>query len=189
MVMLGKGSSVPADIQMVERLRMLIHGEGPTTKKERLSFDINLTSPAAAMALGLMYLRTDRRDVAEILSIPDTTLGLNRVQPHFLLIRTLARALITFSSVEPNNEWLKAQIPLAISQAMQGRLQGQAVDDAFELAYYNIIAGACFAVALKYAGTAREEAYLLIIGYYDMFSRLAYTNGLPPRPLMRLNTH
>jgi len=182
MVMLGKGSSVPADIQMVERLRILVHGEGPASKKERLSFDINLTSPAAAMALGLMYLRTDRRDIADILSIPDTTLGLNRVQPHFLLIRTLARALIMFSSVEPNNDWLKAQIPPAISQAMQGRLQGQVVDDAFELAYYNIIAGACFAVALKYAGTAREEAYLLIIGYYDMFSRLAYTNGLATSP-------
>jgi anaphase-promoting complex subunit 1 len=178
MVTLGKGSTVPADIQLVERLRILIHGEGPLSKQDNLSFDINLTSPAASIALGLMYLRTDRHDIADILTIPDNTLGLNRIQPHFLLIRTLARALINFSSIEPNNEWLSAQIPATIVEAMQSRLQkGQSVDDAFELAYYNIIAGGCFAIALKFAGTAREEAYLLIINYYDLFSRLAYTNG------------
>lgn len=186
MVVLGKGSSIPADIQLVERLRILIHGEGPLAKQDNPSFDINLTSPAASIALGLMYLRTNRRDIAEILTIPDTPLGLNRIQPHFLLIRTLARALINFSAIEPNNEWLSAQIPPPIADAIHSRFQGQVIDDAFELAHYNIIAGACFAIALKYAGTAREEAYLLIIGYYDQFSRLAYHNGKSKIPNARL---
>ena len=51
------------------------------------------------------------------------------------------------------------------------------VPESFELAYYNIIAGACFAVALKYAGTAREEAYKLLLGYHDTFSQLSYNNS------------
>ena len=36
---------------------------------------------------------------------------------------------------------------------------GAPVDDAMELAYYNIIAGGCFIVGLKYAGTMRQKAY------------------------------
>lgn len=180
MVMLGKGSSIPADATMLARLRVLIHGEGSAAleaQRKRPSFDVNLTSPAATIALGLMYLKTERQDVADVLVIPDTILALNAVQPSFLLLRTLSRALIMWDNIAPNNEWLTQQIPTSIAMAMDARFRGKPVDDAFELAYYNILAGCCFAIALKYAGTAREEAYLLVIHYYDMFSQLAYTNG------------
>ncbi|KAL6308208.1 hypothetical protein BKA93DRAFT_725930 [Sparassis latifolia] len=180
MVMLGKGSSIPADLNLLSRLRVLIHGEGHTMvdgKSQRPSFDINLTSPTATIALGLMYLRTERQDVADILTIPDTLLALDSVQPSFLLLRTLGRALIMWDRIAPNQVWLSAQIPPNIGMAMNGRFQGKPVDDAYELAYYNILAGGCFAIALKFAGTAREEAYLLIIHYYDMFSQLTYTNS------------
>ncbi|KAI0958209.1 hypothetical protein AcV7_004089 [Taiwanofungus camphoratus] len=180
MVMLGKGSAIPADLAIVSRLRVLVHGEGHAVlngKHSRPSFDINLTSPAATITLGLMYLRTERQDIADVLTIPDTILALNSIQPSFLLLRTLARALIMWDKITPSKEWLSQQIPRAIALAMGARFQGKLVDDAFELAYYNILAGCCFAVALKYAGTAREEAYLLIIHYYDMFSQLAYTNS------------
>lgn len=178
MIMLGKGSSIPADASLVERLRVLIHGEPITTYGiHRPSFDINLTSPAASIALGLMYLRTERRDIAEVLTIPDAIVELHRIQPSFLLMRTIARALIMWNDVQPKNEWVMAQIPILLARAMEGRFKGEAVDDALELAYFNILAGSCFAIALKYAGTAREEAYLLIISYYDLFSRVAYTNA------------
>ena len=70
MVMLGKGSDVPADLVLLSRLRVLIHGEGHAlaNKHVRPTFDINLTSPAASIALGLMYLRTNRQDIADILT-------------------------------------------------------------------------------------------------------------------------
>ncbi|EMD33332.1 hypothetical protein CERSUDRAFT_142277 [Gelatoporia subvermispora B] len=180
MVMLGKGSTIPADVAILARLRVLVHGEGSAVleaQQKRPSFDVNLTSPAATIALGLMYLKTGRQDVADILVIPDTIVALNSIQPSFLLLRTLSRALIMWDKIAPNNAWLTQQIPMAIAVAMDARFRGKPVDDAFELAYYNILAGCCFAIALKYAGTAREEAYLLVIHYYDMFSQLAYTNG------------
>jgi anaphase-promoting complex subunit 1 len=180
MVMLGKGTSIPADVNLVERLRVLIHGEPITTYGiHRPSFDINLTSPAASIALGLMYLRTERQDIADLLTIPDAIVELHHIQPSFLLMRTIARALIMWNAVRPTNDWIMSQIPTLLAQAMEARFQGKPVDDALELAYYNILAGACFAIALKFAGTAREEAYLLIISYYDLFSRVAYTNGEP----------
>jgi anaphase-promoting complex subunit 1 len=179
MIMLGKGTSIPADLGLLSRLSVLIHGDAKSFigKKGRPSFDINLTSPSATIALGLMYLRTERQDVAYVLTIPDTVLALNRIQPSFLLLRTLARSLIMWNSVAPTNEWLTAQVPHAVAKAMEARFQGKAVDDALELAYYNILAGCCFAIGLKYAGSARQEAYLMIIGYFDLFSRLVYSNS------------
>jgi anaphase-promoting complex subunit 1 len=179
MIMLGKGSSIPADLALLSRLTVLVHGDTNSLlgKKTRPPFDINLTSPAATIALGLMYLRTERQDVADILTIPDTVLTLNRIQPSFLLMRTLARSLIMWNSITPTNEWLATQVPRAIANAMEARFQGKSVDDALELAYYNILAGCCFVVGLKYAGTARQEAWLMITSYFELFRRLAYSNG------------
>ncbi|PCH43928.1 hypothetical protein WOLCODRAFT_104419 [Wolfiporia cocos MD-104 SS10] len=180
MVMLGKGSSIPADLAFLSRLRILIHGEGHSQGTEKLtrpSFDLNLTSPAATVTLGLMYLRTNRQDVADILAIPDTVLGLNGVQPQFLMLRAISRALIMWDSIAPTRDWLVSQLPPGILAAVTSKLGGKTEDDAFDLAYYNILSGLLFAMALKFAGTAREEAYLLIIQHYDMFSQVAYANG------------
>ncbi|GLB44114.1 putative anaphase promoting complex subunit 1 [Lyophyllum shimeji] len=179
MIMLGKGSTIPADIALISRLSILIHGEAgvATRKTMHPPFDINLTSPAATIALGLMYLRTERQDIADILTIPDTVLALNRIQPSFLLIRTIARALIMWDAVAPTGDWLVTQIPAAIREAMDSHTKGRPIDDSMELAYYNILAGSCFVVGLKYAGTARQAAYMMIIRYFDMFTRLVYSNG------------
>lgn len=178
MVMLGRGSDVPADLVLLSRLRVLIHGEGHAlaNNNARPNFDINLTSPAASIALGLMYLRTNRQDIADVLTIPDTIIALDRIQPGFLMIRIMAQALVMWDNIAPTREWLYSQVPEAIRVAVEARLDGKPVHESFELAYYNILAGSCFAIALKYAGTAREEAYILLLKHYDQFSTLAYTS-------------
>ncbi|KAF8064115.1 hypothetical protein FPV67DRAFT_1420084 [Lyophyllum atratum] len=179
MIMLGKGSAIPADMALISRLSILIHGDaGITTRKSiHPPFDINLTSPAATIALGLMYLRTERQDIADMLTIPDTVLALNRIQPSFLLIRTIARSLIMWDAIVPTGDWLMTQLPAAIREAIDAHAKGKVIDDAMELAYYNILAGSCFVVGLKYAGTARQAAYMMIIRYFDMFTRLVYSTG------------
>ncbi|KAG6908477.1 hypothetical protein DXG01_004480 [Tephrocybe rancida] len=179
MIMLGKGSSVPADMTLISRLTSLTHGDvGMLSQRStQPPFDINLTSPSATIALGLMYLKTERQDIADILTIPDTVLALNRIQPSFVLIRTIARSLIMWDAIEPSAEWLVAQLPVAIREALDAHGKGKSVDDAMELAYYNILAGCCFVVGLKYAGTAREAAYMMIIRYFDIFTRLVYSSG------------
>ncbi|KAF8954432.1 hypothetical protein BDZ97DRAFT_1928284 [Flammula alnicola] len=180
MIMLGKGTIIPADLVILKRLSILIHGDTNTMvgKQTKAPFDINLTSPAAAVALGLMYLRTGRKDIADMLTIPDTVVSLNAIQPSFLLVRTMARALIMWDTVVPSNEWLIRQIPRTILDAIETRTKtGKPIDDAMELAYYNIIAGGCFVVGLKYAGTARQEAYQMIVKHFDNFTRMAYGSG------------
>lgn len=180
MIMLGKGTTIPADSHLLSRLNVLVHGDADPTlaKKIRMPFDINLTSPAATIALGLMYLRTERQDIADLLPIPDTVLTLNRIQPSFLAIRTITRNLIMWNEIAPSNEWLVSQLPVSIREAIEAKSKhGQVVDESLELAYYNILAGCCFVIGLKYAGTAREEAYSLIVRYFDMYQRLAYATG------------
>ena len=210
MIMLGKGTTIPADTALLSRLNVLIHGDarpilgggsgnsigsggggGGTglgvgvggekiqqQQKARPSFDVNLTSPAATIALGLMYLRTERQDIADLVPIPDTILALNSIQPSFLTIRTITRNLIMWNEIAPTNDWLARQVPESIRKAIDARNKfHKVVDESIELAYYNLLAGCCFVIGLKYAGTARQEAYLLIVRYYDLFSRLAYSNG------------
>ncbi|KAH8084916.1 hypothetical protein BXZ70DRAFT_995193 [Cristinia sonorae] len=180
MIMLGKGSQTPADADLLVRLSVLVHGEGYNAAEDRpgrQDFDVTLTSPAATMALALMYLKTERQDVADILTIPDTVIALDRIQPNMLLLRSMAKALIMWNQITPKSGWLVRMVPDAINKAMENRFKGVAVEDSFELAYFNIIPGCLFALGLKYAGTATEEAYVLIIRYYDMFAQLAFTNG------------
>ncbi|KAF8990247.1 hypothetical protein BDQ17DRAFT_1372131 [Cyathus striatus] len=178
MIMLGKGTTIPADVTLLSRLSVLVHGDANLVlgNPSRSQFDINLTSPAATIALGLMYLRTERPDIADILTIPDTVVSLNRIQPSFLLVRTIARSLIMWNSIAPTNEWLVTQIPASIREAIDLRRQ-KSIDDSMELAYYNILAGCCFVVGLKFAGTASQEAYIMIVRYFDLFTRLVYSNG------------
>ncbi|TFK37677.1 hypothetical protein BDQ12DRAFT_713446 [Crucibulum laeve] len=178
MIMLGKGTTIPADVAFLDRMSVLIHGDANQVQgAKRPPFDINLTSPSATIGLGLMYLRTERQDIADILAIPDTVISLNRIQPGFLLIRTIARSLIMWNSIAPTNEWLIAQIPSTIREAIEMRAKHKNIDDAMELAYYNILAGCCFVVALKFAGTASQDAYVMIVRYFDLFTRLVYSNG------------
>jgi anaphase-promoting complex subunit 1 len=180
MIMLGKGSDVPADLAILSRLRVLIHGDNYAlnpTQNSRPAFDVNLTSPAASIALGLMYLRTNRQDIADILTIPDTAVALDRIQPSFLMIRSIARSLIMWDVIAPTEDWLTAQVPGAIKRAVDGGKEKLHVPESFDLAYWNIIAGSCFALALKYAGSARQEASYLVLSYYDIFSRMAYTHS------------
>jgi anaphase-promoting complex subunit 1 len=175
MIMLGRGSGAtsPADVALLSRLRVLMHGEGPREGSSKQEFDVNLTSPAASIAMGLMYLKTNRRDIADIMTIPDSVASLNLIQPNFLLVRTIARNLIMWDDIKPTQKWLVDQIPKSIMEMMEKRETSQVVDDAIELAYYHINSGSIFALALKYAGTASQEAYGIISQFFDFFHRLS----------------
>ncbi|KAJ7888297.1 hypothetical protein B0H13DRAFT_2342011 [Mycena leptocephala] len=120
-----------ADMALLNQRNVLIHAEAKSiVSKKRNSSDINLTSPAATLALGLY--------VADMLTIPDTVLVLNRTQPSFLLMRVLSKALIMWNAVAPTLEWQAAQIPTAIREAVENCQQrGKPMDDALELAYHD----------------------------------------------------
>jgi anaphase-promoting complex subunit 1 len=113
MVNLGKGSSAPSrdDIHMADRLRQYMDGtpDRPQTAnvsssggggggggsaggsgKRSVKPNVDVTSPGATVALGLIYLRTGNRAIAARLEIPNTTFHLDFIRPDCLLLRALA---------------------------------------------------------------------------------------------------
>ena len=53
--------------------------------------NLDVTSPAATLALMLMFLKTGDEGVASMLTLPETTFNLDLVSPTFILLRVLAR--------------------------------------------------------------------------------------------------
>jgi anaphase-promoting complex subunit 1 len=179
MIMVGTNADISslADMHLISTLRLFIHGDPPSlTKPSRPPFDVNVTAPAATMALGLMFLKTGRKDIAHILALPDTAMTLHYIQPSFLLLRTLGRSLILWHAIQSSREWVKAQLPSEIRDAVeqQGR---KTINDSFELAYYHIVSGSCIAIGLKYAGTAQQEAYETLIHFFDHFTSVTEQSG------------
>jgi hypothetical protein len=103
---------------------------------------------------------------------------LSRIPPNLLLIRSLSRLLICWSLITPSVAWVTTQVPRKTADNKELEGYDDAVKDSYDLAYYNIVAGVCFAIALKYAGSADHEAETTLIHYYDAFSKTANQQGL-----------
>lgn len=146
--------------------------------REGDSINIDVTSPGATIALGLMYFNTGNRAVAEWMQAPDTQYLLDFVRPDFLLLRILAKSLILWNEIEPTKSWVSSHVPNIVYKY---RLQkptseiGQNVDlETMNQAYCNIIAGACMALGLKFAGSANRNAFKTLYNYTQMFTTLSH---------------
>ncbi len=73
--------------------------------------NLSITSPAATVALALMYLRTNNAVIASRFQLPDTPFGLDCVRPDCITLRALGRALVMWDSIEPSGDWLAASMP------------------------------------------------------------------------------
>ena len=62
--------------------------------------NLEVTSPAATLALALMYLKTNDASAAAVLALPETAFELDFVRPFYVLLRILARALIMWDTVQ-----------------------------------------------------------------------------------------
>ncbi|KAN0065480.1 Anaphase-promoting complex subunit 1 [Thecaphora frezii] len=164
LVMLGKGrvdtmTSLP-DKRMVAKLEQLINGSLSDLRRSRwkpgaaaieLSPDLSLTSIPASVALGLVFLRSNRADMAEILWVPSTDGMLDYIRPDVLLVRVLARYLILWDEIRCTAEWIDSVLPEWMRQ--HRRKEGEELSEAAQLASINMRAGACFAMGLKHAGS------------------------------------
>ncbi|RUS33938.1 hypothetical protein BC938DRAFT_483181 [Jimgerdemannia flammicorona] len=147
--------------------------------KESENINVNVTSPGATIALGLMFLKTNKVDVASKIDIPDTMVLLDYVRPDFLLLRILSRNLILWNGITPSNNWVEEQVPVFIKAALTKEQED--TDDpnieSVRQAYYHIVAGACFSIAIRYAGSAHERAFQCLLYYLDYFVGLSATPG------------
>ncbi|KAI3425098.1 hypothetical protein D9Q98_008476 [Chlorella vulgaris] len=137
--------------------------------------NLGVTSPAAALALGLMYLQTNDAAVAAAFQLPDTHFALDFVQPDHLTLRMLMRSLVMWDSIQPTEEWLLAQLPPLLKgplfklMACRGVEAPHADYEALTQAHCCCLAGACLAVGIRFAGSANARAEALLSRYARHF--------------------
>ncbi|CAG9772745.1 unnamed protein product [Ceutorhynchus assimilis] len=142
--------------------------------REGSSVNLDVTAPGATLALGLMYLGTGNKAVSDWMAPPETQYLLDFVRPDFLMLRILCRSLILWDSIEPTKEWVVRQVPATILPHCLVTPTNEADIDyeAMNQAYCNIITGACFALGLKFAGSADPEAFETLLIFCNMFTSL-----------------
>ncbi|XP_053374220.1 anaphase-promoting complex subunit 1-like [Mercenaria mercenaria] len=181
LVMFGKGKETmgTSDLSMADTLyHFMVGGHkrpliGPSQERYKTpsyqiqegdTVNVDVTSPGATLALGMLYFNTKNSAVSEWLKVPDTQFMLDQVRPDFLLLRTLARGLVMWDSVLPSVDFLKETIPKILEDYAFHKYQMQDDDNNIDFetmsqAYCNVVAGACMVIGLKFAGSANQEAF------------------------------
>lgn len=194
LVMFGKGGERvgKSDLNMADTLcHFMIGGHkrpliGPNKErykspschiKEGNAVNVDVTSPGATLALGMLYFKSNNTAVAEWLSVADTQFMLDHVRPDFLMLRTLSKGLVMWDTVLPTFEWLKNNVPEILQRNAfnRGHVEESNDDDNmtdFETqsqAYCNILAGASMVIGLKFAGTANQSAFETLMRSIKLF--------------------
>lgn len=190
LVSLGCGDSIPgvSDLRLVDTLLRLAKG-GPESESRKASrelesaaaaqaqrpslfftngwIDTNVTAPGAILALALMFFGTGNRAVLRELRVPQTRAELEAVRPDHLLLRVLASSLISWSDIEPTQEWVASQTPRFIEDACL-----QTTAPAWILAAADAISvGACLALGIRFAGTRIPSARSALLFRLQELSR------------------
>ncbi|XP_049874978.1 anaphase-promoting complex subunit 1 [Pectinophora gossypiella] len=133
--------------------------QGSFAVREGATVNLDVTSPGATVALGLIYLRSNNAALASWLEPPNTHYLLDFVRPDLLMLRVIARGLVLWDSIEASVEWIESQVPETIKPYCFVKPTEDNIDyEAMNQAYCNIVAGAVFALGLRFAGSGDEEA-------------------------------
>ena len=154
-----------------------------STVHECDQINVDVTAPAATLALALMYMKTGNETIASMLSLPDTHFMLESIRPDFIALRVVARTLILWNEIDPS-DWIAKQFPAVVSGAYNEirdharrimedvssvdtpAMREMLVDydrRAVRQIYVHIVAGACFGLGLRFAGTGDERAKAAIL--------------------------
>jgi len=165
---LGKGSDLKGlhDMRLTERLLALAVG----TKQVDLVHVLDKATAASVVAFALIYMKSENKVLARKIDVPDSLLQFDYVRPDIFLLRTLARHLIMWNEIVPSFEWVQNCLPQAYRR--RSRLDGITRLSSDDLPFYNIIAGLCFSIALRHAGSANISARDVLVHYLDQFMRI-----------------
>ncbi|KTW27900.1 anaphase promoting complex subunit 1 [Pneumocystis jirovecii RU7] len=166
---IGKGQNLKGlqDLHIVKNLVSCISGG----RHEETSQNLDMASSGAVIALSLIYLKTNDEDVAKKIEIPTTEHLLDYVRPDILLLRVLAKNCILWDKIDCTFEWIRNQLPPILRD--QVLLSNKTALDSNDMALFNIIAGACFSMALRFVGTRNENAKKCLLHFLDKFMNLS----------------
>ena len=168
LINIGRGKDLKGlhDMHIVERLLAL----ATVTKKVNLVHILDKATAAATVAIALIFMKTHNVALAQKIDIPDTMHQFDYVRPDIFLLRTVARNLIMWNEIRPSDAWMKARLPSAYQNKQ--KLTSLRTLDSEDMPFFNIVAGLCFSVGLRYAGTSSYEARNLLSHYLDQFIRI-----------------
>jgi anaphase-promoting complex subunit 1 len=171
---LGKGSDLKGlhDMRLLERLLAMAVGPRPI---DMVHF-LDRATAGAVIAIALIFMKTENRSVANKIDIPDTVPQFDYVRPDIFLLRTLAKHLILWKSIEPTKPWMAKNLPAGYNDLHNMKTIRTLRSD--HMPFYNIVAGLLFSVALKYAGSGDLAVRDFLIRYLDQFIRIAHLPAL-----------
>ena len=169
LINLGKGKDLRGmrDMHIVERLLAVAVG----TKNVDLAHVLDRATAGATIAIAIIFMKTNDSVLAHKIDIPDTTVRFDYVRPDLFLLRTLARHLIMWDSIDPTMEWISASLPKVYQRRV--RLTKVCHLRSEDMPFFNILAGLCFAMGLRYAGSGHTQARDLLLFYLDQFIRIS----------------
>jgi len=179
---LGKGTDLKGlhDMRITEKLLTL----ATATKKVEHVHILDRSSAAAVVAIALIYMKSEDHIVARKIDVPDATLQFDYIRPDILLLRTVAKHLILWSRIEPSHEWIRKNLPHRYHYRLQTP-KTQSFDhptrgplNSTHLPFLTILAGLCFSLALRYAGSSNTAVRDLLLSYLHCF----YAQCRNPKP-------
>ncbi|KAG5472794.1 hypothetical protein LSCM4_02117 [Leishmania orientalis] len=134
-------------------------------------YNVFVSGPAAVMALGMMYLKTNNTFIASRVAPPDRRTAMQKLTPLMCHLRSMMTSLIGWSSIEPTRLWLYKQVPSSLLELTQASLPRLATQQTNYLLMNlaHCIAGHVMALGLRFAGTMDRTASGLIIAELQGF--------------------
>lgn len=176
---LGKGNDLKGlhDMRLTEKLITL----ATSSKKIEMVHVLDRAAAGSVMALALIFMKSEDHIVARKIDVPESVVQFDYIRPDILLLRTVAKNLILWSKMEPTFDWIFNNLPPAYR--FRHKLNGTITLQSTDLPFFSIVAGLCFSLALRFAGSGSTKARDLLIHYLDQFmrvSRIAPSRRPPP---------
>jgi len=162
----GKDLKGLHDMHIVERLLALAVG----TKKVSLVHILDKGTAAAAVAIALIFMKTQDAVLARKIDVPDTIHQFDYVRPDVFLLRTVARHLIMFDDIRANFGWMKDQLPSVFQYKTKLTIIRSLNSE--DMPFFNIVAGLCLSIGLRFAGLGSAGVRSVLCHYLDQFIRI-----------------
>ncbi|KAJ5110796.1 hypothetical protein N7532_001331 [Penicillium argentinense] len=163
----GKDLRGMRDMHIVERLLSIAVG----TKNVDFAHVLDRGTAGATVAIAIIFMKTNDAVLAQKIDIPDTPVGFDYVRPDLFLLRTLARHLIMWDGISHTQKWIDESLPQVYRH--RSSLEGVSSLRSEDMPLFNIIAGLCFALGLRFAGSGIPFARNILLAYLDQFIRIS----------------
>ncbi|OQR92050.1 anaphase-promoting complex subunit 1 isoform X16 [Thraustotheca clavata] len=139
-------------------------------KQHRECINVDVSASGSAFALAFAYMWSNNPSIAQRLQVPSTLVLLEAVRPDVLFVRVVAANLVLWDSIEPTVNWvLDNQLPAPLRPRQEVNNSSDATT--VQEAYANIVAGACFSISLRFAGTHHPEAKATLLFFINEFQQ------------------